>query len=593
MAAINAQGVYHRLPSQAASDYQQAESTILSAAHKDWPNEAGFETPEHRGPIPLTIKGSIPDFAAGALYRTGPGRHKLDGMANGKTHYVSHWFDGFAHTHKFDILSHGEGKPTTVEYSSRRNGEEYAERVRQKGWRSAVTVGQKSDPCVGIFAKTMSVFQPLPRHDLDYNVVVNADYPALTQRKAEAEEAVTLGHQRTGTRNLFISSDQSGLQELDPDTLETVGYSGQNKLHPDLDGELSASHGQRDPKTGDLYNFNLRLGPRPTYRVFRTSASTGETDILATISGKDAPPAYIHSTFLTENYFVLALPSTHFAWNGIKIAWSRTLLDGMVPFSEDQKTQWFVVDRRNGKGVVARFTTPAGFFFHSINAFEETVTSPDSGQEQTSILADLSAYDSPDIIHSFYYDVMLDREDSFSKFWHDETRRRNALANIRRFRFSLLPTQCANPPTWTYTPSDPIHEAELILDIKNPHAGELPTINPLYATKPTRYVYSLAFRGLGTIMDCIVKTDLKTKEAIIWAGGKGSHPGEPIFVPRPGAEDEDDGVLLSVVLDGEHERSFLLCLEAKTMEELGRAELEFAVGCGFHGLHLPEVRKLK
>lgn len=590
MATINNPGIFHRLPSQLSEDSLQAEKTILSPAHKSWPNEAGFDTPEHRGPIPLNIKGSIPDFAAGALYRTGPGRHKLDGLPNGKTHYVSHWFDGFAHTHKFDIVSHGDGKPTTVEYSSRRNGAEYAERVRKKGWRSAVTVGQKSDPCVGIFAKTMSIFQPLPRHELDYNVVVNADYPALTRRKEDAEKSVTLGHQRTGTRNIFVSSDQSGVQELHPDTLEPVGFTGQNRLHPDLGGEMSAAHGQRDPKTGDLFNYNLKLGPSPTYRVFRTSAATGKTDILATITGKDAPPAYIHSMFMTENYFILAIPSTHFAWNGLKIVWSRTLIDAMQPFTKDQKTQWFIVDKHHGKGVVARFTTPAGFFFHSINAFEEKTLNPESGEEQTSILADLSAYDSPDILHSFYYDVILDREDSFAKFWNDESRRKGSLANIRRFRFPL-PSTSTTPPHWTYTPSDPIKEASLILNIPNPHGGELASINPLHACKPHRYVYSLSFRGLGTFMDCIVKTDLKTQEAIIWAGGEGSQPGEPIFVPRPGGKGEDDGVLLSVVLDGERERSYLLCLDARTMEEVGRAEVEFAIGCGFHGVHLPEVKK--
>ncbi|KAL2205477.1 torulene oxygenase [Sarocladium strictum] len=586
MAAINASGIIHRLPSQEAEDSLQSTNNIISPSREPWPNSSGFETPEHRGPISLTVKGSIPSFAAGALYRTGPGRNRLDGLPNGKIHYVSHWFDGFAHTHKFDIKKDG-----SVEYSSRRNGDEYAERVRKKGWRSAITVGQKSDPCVGMFAKTMSFFQPMPRSELDFNVVVNANMPGLSRREKEAQEAVTLGHQRTGTRNIFISSDQSGLQELHPDTLESVGFTGQNHLHKDLQGQLSASHGQRDPKTGDLYNFNLKLGPTPTYRVFRTDAATAKTEILATIFGQDAPPAYVHSTFLTENYFVLALPSTHFGMNGIKIVWERTLLDAMVPFTKDQLTQWFIVDRRHGKGVVARFTSPAGFFFHSINAFEETFTD-ENGEQRTAILADFSAYDSPDIMHSFYYDVMLNREDSFTKFWNDKTRRENSLASIRRFRFPL-PARSAKTPTWTYSKTDKVESAELVLSIPNPHAGELPSINPLYATKPTRYVYSLAYRGLGTLMDCIVKTDLQTREAIIWSGPSGSQPGEPVFVPRPsdgkGEGDEDDGVLLSVVLDGANERSFLLCLDAKTLEELGRAEVEFAIGLGFHGVHLPEA----
>jgi beta,beta-carotene 9',10'-dioxygenase len=48
-------------------------------------------------------------------------------------------------------------------------------------------------------------------------------------------------------------------------------------------------------------------------------------------------------------------------------------------------------------------------------------------------------------------------------------------------------------------------------------------------------------------------------------------PSEPAFVPRPGATSEDDGVLLTVVLQGDRNRSFLLILDAITFEEIARA----------------------
>jgi torulene dioxygenase len=86
-----------------------------------------------------------------------------------------------------------------------------------------------------------------------------------------------------------------------------------------------------------------------------------------------------------------------------------------------------------------------------------------------------------------------------------------------------------------------------------------------------------------------VKTDMVTREALFWDIPHGHSPGEAIFVPRPGAaeEDEDDGVLLSVVLDGHSRKSYLLCLDARTMTETGRAEVGFAVALGFHGVHVP------
>lgn len=62
------------------------------------------------------------------------------------------------------------------------------------------------------------------------------------------------------------------------------------------------------------------------------------------------------------------------------------------------------------------------------------------------------------------------------------------------------------------------------------------------------------------------------------AGGQG-------FVAAPGARAEDDGVLLSVVLDARRGRSFLLVLDARSLGELARAEAPHAIPLGFHGCY--------
>jgi carotenoid cleavage dioxygenase-like enzyme len=54
-------------------------------------------------------------------------------------------------------------------------------------------------------------------------------------------------------------------------------------------------------------------------------------------------------------------------------------------------------------------------------------------------------------------------------------------------------------------------------------------------------------------------------------------------VARPGGVGEDDGVLLSVVLDAERGTSFLLVLAADSFTELARAELPHPVLLGYHG----------
>lgn len=59
--------------------------------------------------------------------------------------------------------------------------------------------------------------------------------------------------------------------------------------------------------------------------------------------------------------------------------------------------------------------------------------------------------------------------------------------------------------------------------------------------------------------------------------------GEPVFVARPGAEADDDGVLLMVssALDGE--RASMLVYDASTMTELASAQLDLPLPLGFHG----------
>jgi carotenoid cleavage dioxygenase-like enzyme len=59
--------------------------------------------------------------------------------------------------------------------------------------------------------------------------------------------------------------------------------------------------------------------------------------------------------------------------------------------------------------------------------------------------------------------------------------------------------------------------------------------------------------------------------------------GEPVFVSKPNPASEDDGILLSVVLDPEANYSELVCLDAGSLSERGRARLPHRLPYGFHG----------
>jgi len=58
---------------------------------------------EERTPIELVVTGNIPAYAAGTLYRTGPGGYQVD-TEQGKIS-MSHWFDGFSQNRRFQTLT--------------------------------------------------------------------------------------------------------------------------------------------------------------------------------------------------------------------------------------------------------------------------------------------------------------------------------------------------------------------------------------------------------------------------------------------------------------------------------------------------------
>jgi len=115
---------------------------------------------------------------------------------------------------------------------------------------------------------------------------------------------------------------------------------------------------------------------------------------------------------------------------------------------------------------------------------------------------------------------------------------------------------------------------------------ELPTINyRRHNMHDYRYCYGVGFQtGIVNDLDNqIVKLDVTSHAVLHWYH-PGFYPGEPLFVARPDAAAEDDGVLLSVVLDSHRNTSFLLVLNARDLTEIARADVPQHIPFGFHGM---------
>jgi torulene dioxygenase len=261
-----------------------------------------------------------------------------------------------------------------------------------------------------------------------------------------------------------------------------LGVTRQDGLHPDLKGPLSCAHAEFDVATGDLYNYNLDLGRYATYRLFRTSAVTGKTEIIATITGPGVKPAYLHSFFLSEDYVILCIWPAIFGVGGIKILWERNMVNALH-FDPNLQTRWYVVDRKQGRGVVATYLCPAFFSFHTINAWQK-----ENSDGTTDVMCDIIQYPTDEMIQRGYYDTMVSTGPDVTKYYGSEASR----PRLVRYRLPGVPNE---GQLETPAGSADLPNAEAQLTVDDDCIGDLPTINPKFKTKKTRYVYNLVNQG--------------------------------------------------------------------------------------------------
>ena len=205
--------------------------------------------------------------------------------------------------------------------------------------------------------------------------------------------------------------------------------------------------------------------------------------------------------------------------------------------------------------IIAR-AQPAFFFFHVANAFDAA---------DGSVAVDLCRFDGPDIVTALRLDRLTDDA---------------LVADLPRSRLErmTLPAD-GGPPTF-----------ESLDDVA--HTGtfsDLPSIAPsARGDAAYRYVYSIGAARPTAVSNRIVKTDVSGAGADRHLDVPGMLPGEPLFVPRPGGGDEDDGVLLAMGSEADGGSSlFVVC--ARDLTLLARCRSPIALPAGFHGEWLPSV----
>lgn len=508
------------------------------------------ETPE---PIVTNIIGNIPEWINGNFLRNGPGKFEIG------NHKFNHWFDGMALLHQFKIQN-GQ-----VTYKSRfLSSSSY--QANQETNRIAVSefgTLTMPDPCKNFFQRFLSRFE-LPRPTDNGNVsfvTYKGDY--------------------------YVSTETNYMHKVDPETLKAVNKVDWSKFIA-VNGATAHPHTEPDGTTYNMGNSYSSKGSH--YNIIRvppTKQNEEETlegaTVLCSIPSKDkAKPSYYHSFAMSENYVVFI--EQPIKMDLVKIVSGKLTgnsISDSIYWDPKLNTIFHLIHKQTGKVSSVKYMTKAISTFHQINAYEEGGF----------LIVDMCAADDGKAINNYNVQNLRKTGEALDEIY-------NTLCRVfpRRFVLPLnvdrdtpynqdLNTFYASSATSIRTSKykvflthEDLHGEEL-----HQYGGlEFPQINyGKYNTHPYRYFYGCGFRHL--VGDTLIKMDLQGKHMKVWEK-PGLYPSEPIFVPSPDAIEEDDGVILSVVITPNKDKStFLLVLDAKTFEELGRAEVPVNIPYGFHG----------
>ncbi len=375
--------------------------------------------------------------------------------------------------------------------------------------------------------------------------------PCKAAFKGEMTESVNANVTINKVAGDYVAMTETPLpMAFDPQTLETLGVVHYND---DLTGHHGSAHPHYDFARRMSISYMTEFNMPSVFRVYGIKDNEHQRVQIGSYTTME--PSYLHSFGMTENYIVIA--EYPYRVNPLN------LLTSGKPFIENyewrpQEPAKFVVMRKEDGSIIGTYETEAFFSFHHINAFERN----------SEVIVDISTYSTPGVVNQLYLD-QLRREETHQLQGEATAPNAASEGEMRRYHLSL--------------DSSTVHY-ELLADA----TIELPTIN--YRRYNARD-YSVAYgtsrdkRRPEAFANQLTRVDVngeKGQNTKFWVQ-ENCYPGEPIFAEAPDARSEDDGVILSVVLDANKGNSFLLVLNAHTFEEIARAEVPHHIPQGFHG----------
>ncbi len=321
---------------------------------------------------------------------------------------------------------------------------------------------------------------------------------------------------------------------LDPETLENQG------IAPWVPLDGISAHPKVDEATGELMFFNY--SKHPPYMHYGVVDADGK---LVTYVPIELPgPRLPHDMCFSENWSIL---------NDLPVFWDAELMKHRnlhaVRLHEGVPSRFALIPRHGTAEDVRWFEAEPTYVLHWLNAYEE-------GDEV--------------VLDGYFQDNPTPKPEGFEQYGEHAHMmayldQHSLGSRLHRWRFNL---------------KDGTTTEERLDD----RIVEFGMINQQFAGRKYRYVYSTMAKPDWFLFEGFVKHDLETGEAIELKLEPGRYASEAPFAPRIGASDEDDGYLVSFIIDENQGTSECLLIDCKRFEEgpVCRIALPHKLSSGTH-----------
>ncbi len=323
--------------------------------------------------------------------------------------------------------------------------------------------------------------------------------------------------------------------QLNPQTLETIGLDDLNGL---LDPNKSFS---AHPKIIDdvLVNFGVQGITNQQLVIWELDKNGNK------LKEKSFPMegfAFLHDMLITPNYYIFI--QHPFKIGALPFLFGFQSIEQCFGFDKNKPAKIIVISRHEDNQM--NIIEGDSFFgFHHGNAWEK-----DDHIYFQSCCSDV-------------YPQMTQENSDMSKIAYDKF----PTSNLYQFKVSLTSPKVTREK----------------LDNRG---CEFPCVHPNWVGKENRYIYMNVTdnnNGGGPLQN-IIKLDLTGEATQVWNPSPTAFAGEPIFVPHPEKNGEDDGWLVSLVYDSSTNKSYLAILSAQDINQVvAKLHLSHHIPHGFHG----------